>query len=90
MHIFYHLVFPAHEVTGLNVPAGLAHQPEIKAEVVQAGDLSPQQFLAVDQVPKVSLIIETAGMAGAIFVYWAEVVLPLGVLDVDNPPGGVQ
>ena len=46
-----------------NLLARLLHQPQIKSEVVHAGNLGAQHLLAVHQVAQVRFAVERAGIA---------------------------
>ena len=53
-----HHRLPSGEVTGKDVLACFAYEPEVEGEVVDGGNLHSQEFLGVEEVAQVGLGIE--------------------------------
>lgn len=90
LQIRHDRILPGRKSPRLDLPPGLAHQPQVETQVVQTGDLGAQVLLAVYEVTQVGLGVELTRQTRILLIDGAEILLPLGVLDVDDAAAGVE
>ena len=79
-----HNGLPLGKVSGDNMLASLAHQPQVEARIVQRSNLRCQHLSTHHKVMQVGLRVLMIYEGRSIRVNRREVVLPLLVADIDN------